>query len=64
MLPWLALGIVVIIVEMLVSTKADNTGQQIYSAGLVLGMLHFMGNGAHMMVILFACLRIAEDIAG
>ena len=54
---WVALGTLVIIVEMLVSTKADSIGQRIYSAGLVLGILHYMGNGAHMMVILLACLR-------
>ena len=53
----MALGILVIIMEQLVSTKADSTGQRIYSAGLVLGILHYMGNGAHTIVILLACLR-------
>ena len=32
---WVALGILVIIMEKLVSAKADSTGQRIYSAGLV-----------------------------
>ena len=54
---WVVLGILVIIMEKLVSAKADSTGQRIYSAGLVLGILHFMENGAHMMAILLACLR-------
>ena len=54
---WMALGLLVLMVERIISAKAENTDQQIYSAGLVLGMLHYMGNEAHMMAIILACLR-------
>jgi hypothetical protein len=37
---WVALAILVTIMELLVSAKADSTGQRIYSAELVLGILH------------------------
>jgi hypothetical protein len=36
---WLVFGMLIIMVEMVASGKADNTGQQIYSALLVLGMV-------------------------
>ena len=51
------MGLLVLRVETIISAKAVNTGQQIYSAGLVIGMLHYIGIGAHTMAIILACLR-------